>query len=209
MKKANSLHICFLSRLFVSLSLMMLSSQSLHAGFFEVSLSGTFSRTQFNELDYSKHTGGNLGVAYRFWGSSAIELGFSLGRSETFRATDLDLGAGLIVDEQEEQVDSKTYSVSWKQYLAPPRSTFLPFLRAGYANYETEGELTLRFDDGTELTQISEPQTEASGIAGVGLQIALGQMMSLQMEGSSVFPDFEIEQWEDRLRYSVGLSWIF
>lgn len=198
-----------LKTLIVGFFLVLLTMVDSFAGFFEISLTGNYRRTQYTDIDFAEYYGGNVGVAYRFWGSSAIELGFSRGRSKTFRETDLDLGSSIILTQQEEIVDSWVYSVSWKQYLLPPGFKVAPYIRAGYANYQTEGSLRLLLNTGDEIIQTATPTDEGSGIAGAGLNIKFTRLTSLRLEATSVFPDFETSKWQDNIRYSVGLTWLF
>ena len=192
-----------------TLTCMLLSPINALASYFELSLSGSYSRTRYSDQDYSVNEAANAGLAYRFFGYSAIEFGYSVGKTTSVRNSDVTIDSSTIIDKQIETIDSEVYSVSWKQYLAGNRSSIIPFFKLGYAALKTGGDLEWTLKDGRVVVFNVPVETEASGLAGLGLQIAVSSRLHLSLAAVSVFPKFDISRYEDKLTYSAGLTLFF
>ena len=196
---------CFLAVLFLG---VLIPPEVVWAGFFEVSASGMYTKTEYTREDYTTYYSYNGGFAYRFFGSSALELGYSESHTKSIRGTDVTVN-NTTIDMQEERVDTQVYSVSWKQYFFKPESWFHPYVKAGYARFKSKGRVSYVLKGGQVWYYYPDPLKKDSGLLGAGLQFKIGDALFLVLEGTSVFPDFKFKEWDKQVRYTAGLTMYF
>ena len=182
---------------FVLLLLLFVSSIALlpqaHAGYFEISGSGSYRKTTYDKDNYSIYRSGTASVAYYFWELSALELSYTKARQ----------------DEVKTQYSARSFVTFYGADLiftmANKQSLFQPYIKVGAAYQNKNGTYK-------QLNQLVTPLPEVDGWApsgGIGFKIILGPHVAIKT-GIDVWSS-PLNSDDTTYDYAarVGLSFIF
>src|SRR3989344_3456671 len=145
------------------LSLILLASVHAQAGYFEISGSGSYRKTTFDEANYSIYRSGTASIAYYFWELSAVELSYTKSRQDEIKT---DFMARYY---------STFYGADLIFTLATRKSLFQPYIKVGAAYQDKNGS----YKQGAVVIEM--PNVKGWGpSAGVGLKFILGEHIAIK-----------------------------
>lgn len=174
------------------LFILLVSAQA-HAGYFEISASGSYRKTTYDENNYSVYRSGTGSVAYYFWELSALEISYTRARSDE---TKTDYKARSYVT---------FYGADLIFTLASKKSLFQPYIKVGAAYQDKNGTYKQLNQDVVALPEVKG--WAPSG--GFGFKFIIGQHVAIKAG---------IDAWssplsQDDVTYDyagrLGLSFIF
>lgn len=172
--------------------LILIASNYAHAGYFEISGSGSYRKTSYDADNYSVYRSGTASVAYYFWELSALELSYTKARQDEIKTL------------YEARSYVTFYGADLIFTLATRKSLFQPYIKVGAAYQDKNGT----YKQGGNVTKLPDVQGWAPS-AGIGFKIIMGEHVAIKAG---------IDAWssplsEDETSYDyagrVGLSFIF
>lgn len=166
-----------------------LSGQA-HAGGFEISLGGSFSKSTYTAGNYAwtRRLGGSIG--YEFMDRSEIEYAFQDIVSRT-----------LIQDYEDTTFHDQIFSLSWIQYLLGRNAPVQPYVKAGIGQLNREA--TGQYAGGASPARRVDAVT---GVIGGGVRIYVTRTFAIRVEASSYLEGGQIATWRDNSAVTVGAS---
>lgn len=177
----------------VLLLFILLASVQAQAGYFEISGSGSYRKTSFDESRYSIYRSGTASVAYYFWELSALELSYTKARADEVQT------------EYQARIYTTFYNADLIFTLAGKQSVFQPYIKVGAVYQEKKGT----YKQATLAVTTITPVRGWAPSGGIGLKFILGQHVAIKAG---------IDAWsspvsQDNVTYDyagrVGLSFIF
>lgn len=176
-----------------ALTILVLAPSRASAGYFELSLGGSYSRSQYSEDSYSWSRRWSASVGYYFTETSGLEVSFT----ESFERTNL-------VNWQDTSTQDRVYSLNWIQSFMARHFPVQPYLKAGVGQLNREASGSYAF--GVSPPEILDSIT---AVFAVGLKIKITQNFAFRVEGSTLLSGGRIYTWQDNLSGNFGLSYYF
>lgn len=159
-------------------------------------------------------TGYLFNWAWFMWEYTAIELNYS---STVQRLVDdremATASESITIKKQDSSVVTQVSGIGIRQAFANRKSTIIPSIAIGYAQYTTSGSTKYTLDaSGIGEVVIEEEQDKevfSSSYASFSLRFRFTQLMGLTLAAKTVMPDFESDQASNNMTYSAGFSWVF
>lgn len=173
---------------------LILFSVSSYAGYFEISASGSYRKTSYDENNYSVYRSGTGSVAYYFWEMSALELNYTKARSDEIKS------------EYQARSYVTFYGADLIFTLASKQSLFQPYIKVGAAYQHKKA--SYKQTNVATVTHFPDIKGWAPS-GGVGLKFILGKHVALKAG---------VDAWssplsQDKVTYDyagrVGLSLLF
>ena len=121
-------------------------------------------------------------------------------------------GNGLVIDSSTTRVKTQSYGIGIKQAFAPSDARIRPTLSVGHARQvvQSSKNITFRNPNTGDIDHYSlnpEKYRYSSLFGTFSIQLRISQGMSLQASVQTIFKAFEFDQFDDNLKYLIGLSW--
>ncbi|MBY0471718.1 porin family protein [bacterium] len=162
-------------------------AQSAQAGFFEVTLGFSYSRSNYAADNYTwtRRYGGSVG--YNFTDRTSIEWDFQ------------DIVERTKLSTQDTTFHDQVYALNWVQSYTPKGSVIQPYTKLGLAllNRDASGNIA--------LTQLDEE----SAVLGLGFRIYLSNRFAIRIEGTTYLEKLQLKTWEDNIAITFGTSVFF
>lgn len=164
-----------------------------HAGYYEISASGSYRKTTYDKDNYTVYKSGTGSIAYYFWELSALELSYTKARQDDIK-TDYEARSYVTF-----------YGADLIFTLASRQSLFQPYIKVGMAYQDKE---TSYKQTNTNVVILPEVKGWAPS-AGLGFKFIIGQHLAIKAG---------IDAWSSPLSESdttydyagrLGLSLIF
>ena len=187
-------------------------------GYVDLSVNYTFSRNVIEPAAavsgedlgraISTTEGYNAIWAWYIWDYTAIEFNFaqSINRVVDDRQIATD-DESLTIISSDSKVKTIVSGVGIRQSFASRKSTFIPSISIGYAEFVTSGTTTYELeDDGIrgEVTIDQASQRQSSSYATVQLRIRITELLGLSLAAKTVMPEFDTSKAENNVTYSAG-----
>ncbi len=158
-------------------------------------------------------TGYQVNLAWFMWEYTGLDLNYS---HTTERLQDnrevATNDSSITIKEIDSTVITEVAGIGIRQAFASRKSTIIPSLAIGYAQYTTSGTAIYTLDNGgseAELEIEQDKEVFSSGYAAFSLRFRFTQLMGLTLAAKTIMPDFDTEQADNNVTYSAGFSWIF
>ncbi|MES2769072.1 MAG: hypothetical protein V4596_07995, partial [Bdellovibrionota bacterium] len=163
------------------------------AGYFEISGSGNYRKTTYDENNYSIYRSGTAAVAYYFWELSALEISYTKARTDDVKT---DYVARSYVT---------FYGADLIFTLASKQSLFQPYIKVGAAYQDKNGTYK-------QTNQLVTALPEIKGWAptgGIGFKIILGKHIAIKTGIDAWSSPLSQENVTYDYAARLGLSFIF
>ncbi len=160
----------------------------------EMSLGGSFSRTNYDEGNYTwnRRIGASLG--YFLFDLSQIEVAFQDVVDRT-----------LLENYQDTTFHDRIFSFNWVQQFFGKSNYFQPYVKAGV------GQL-YRQASGNYYGGLASPASEVGSVTGVlggGMKLYLTQTFAIKVDVTSYLTGGKIGSWRDNYSFTYGISYLF
>ena len=171
---------------------------------------------------YGKNRQSDIVTKNYYWGTAfyffkaftALDVYYSH-QLQTDRGRNLNISSdanNLVIDSSLARVKTQSYGIGIKQAFAQTDALIRPTISIGHARQVVQSakNITLRnrATGAVEKYSLSPEKYRYSSIFGtLSIQIRITQGMSIQTSVQTIFKAFEFDQFEDNLKYLVGLSW--
>ena len=151
---------------------------------------------------------------YFFKASTAVDVYYSH-QTQIDNGRNLNIqseGSDLIIDSTLTRVKTQSYGIGIKQAFATTDSRIRPTLSIGHARQvvQSSKKIALRNQTtgNTDRYSLVPAKQRYSSIFGTfSIQLRISQGMSLQTSVQTIFKAFKIKQFDDNLKYLIGLTW--
>ncbi|MAZ47264.1 MAG: hypothetical protein CME65_01795 [Halobacteriovoraceae bacterium] len=191
------------------------------SGYVDLNLGYSFSVRQINGVEtesnpepgsaQTRSTGYSANIAWFVWEYTALEFNFSHTTENLIDDRAVTDGSITIL-KVDSTVITQVQGFGIRQAFASRKSRIIPSLSIGYAQFTTSGDTVYTLNDGSseaDLTIQQDQEVFSSSYASFSLRFRLTQLMGFTVAAKTVMPDFEVDQAEDNITYTAGLSWIF
>lgn len=184
-----------LAALGVFLAVLLVPLPSLYAAepFGELSLMGSYSKTDYGNGSYSASRRYSVTLGYNFTTTTEIEISYSI--SDSFFDND---------PYQTTSINEQALGLSIVQSLVPRSWYIQPYVKVGAAQYNREQSGTI----GT-IPTTSTSSKSPSGLLGGGVRVYLLRNFSLKVEGVTYLPDMQIAEANKNFAVQGGAGWEF
>lgn len=172
------------------LILALIPSSALGAGGFEISTGFSFSRSQYNNQDFSWNRRWGASLGYNLTETSEIEISFQDVVDRT-----------RIVNYEDTTFHDRIYSANWLQNLVGKSYFVQPYVKGGIGQLNREA--TGSYANGAAPASRVDSLT---AILGGGLRIYLTRSFAIRSEVSSYLTGARIKTWKDNVAYTLGVS---
>ncbi len=177
-----------------ALLVVIVPRQSLaKGGYFEVSLGGSYSRSNYSDTDYEWTRRLSASIGYHFNDISEIEISYQDTMSRTH-----------ILNYADTTSFDKVYSANWVQAFSGRNFPLQPYLKVGVGQLNREVQSSYSSSPVTGVKMDS-----VTGVAGAGLRVFLGKNFAIRSEVTSYLAGGSIRNWNKDLGVTVGLSAYF
>ncbi len=164
------------------------------AGSIELSAGFSYSRSNFNDQDYSwtRRLGGSIG--FNLSEQTQIELSFQ----DIVDRTKIEFFEDTVFHD-------RIYSANWVQALTGRSTPIQPYFKLGI------GQLN-RDATGVYQGGLTRPPTQVdslTGILGAGMRVFFTRQLALRVEGTSYLTGGNIGSWRENFSVNFGLSFVF
>ena len=157
----------------------------------------------------------SAGIAFYFFNLTAIEFTYGIRKDGTDIVYEVsDVSSGVYIQKASQILNVETIGVGIRQALASRRAFLLPVFSFGWSRQEfTEYTNFTTIDKATDISnqyQTKINKTKYSSLfTSFSLKIKLTRGFSIKGSVKTIFKAFEWNEAKDRLRYSLGFSWMF
>jgi hypothetical protein len=159
----------------------------------EVSLQGSYSRSNYSETSYQWTRTWVASVGYNFGMTTGIEFEY---RSSTVRT--------FVEHLQDTTFHDQVYSLNLMVGILSAQSSVQPYFKVGIGQLNRDAEGT--YSGGGRPPAIYDSLTV---VLGVGTKIFFSRKFSVTFEGTSYLSGGNIGSWKDNFAFSTGLSVYF
>lgn len=176
------------------LLLILLVSAQAHAGYFEISGSGSYRKTSYDDENYLVYRSGTGAIAYYFWELSALELSYTKSRQDEVRK------------EYQTRQYVTFYGADLIFTLASRKSLFQPYIKVGMAYQDKSG--TYKQEGNPTAQKLPEVKGWAPS-AGVGFKFIIGQHIAIKTGVDAWSSPLNADDNSYDYAGRLGLSFIF
>ncbi len=175
----------------VVLAVAMLIGSPAEAGQVEISTGLSYSRSNYNERDFSWT---------RRWGAS---FGYHLNEMTEFEIAFQDVVDRTKIENYEDTTfHDRIYSANWVQALTGRSTAVQPYFKLGIGQLNRDAA-------GTYQGGLSRPPTSVdslTGILGAGMRVFFTRSIAFRCEGTSYLTGGHIGTWRDNFSINFGFS---
>ncbi len=182
------------------LPLILLVSNPVFAGFFELSASGSYVKHTVDEINYEESKDATASVSYYFWQQSAIELSYT----SALKITNVGV-LGNTATYTNIQSESRLIGADFVLSFADKSAPFRPYIKLGAVHIHKK---IIEQNGGFEAFEHPYSDGVAPSV-GIGLKISLTETLSIKLGAESWTTPLS----QDKVTYDyagrAGLSWLF
>ena len=122
-------------------------------------------------------------------------------------------GSNLTIDSTLTRIKTQSYGIGIKQAFTGETSSIRPTISIGYARQiiQSSKSINLRNPTTNDIDKYSllpEKYRYSSIFGTLAIQLRVRQGMFVQISAQTIFKAFEFDQFDDNLKYLIGLTWL-
>jgi hypothetical protein len=159
----------------------------------ELSIGGSFSRTNYSDVDYTWNRRWGVSAGYYFTERSGIELAFQ----------DI-VDRSRIAGYEDTTFHDMVYSANWNQAFTGRKFPVQPYVKIGIGQLNRDASGTYANGAAPPITQ-----DQLTGVLGAGVKIFLTQSFGIRAEATTYLAGGNLGKWKDNFGLTFGTSFYF
>ena len=122
-------------------------------------------------------------------------------------------GSNFIIDSSLTRIKTQSYGIGIKQAFTEETSRIRPTISIGHARQVIQSSKSVIIrnratGDSDKYSLLPEKYRYSSIFGTLAIQLRISPGMSLQLSAQTIFKAFKFDQFDDNLKYLIGLTWL-